>query len=157
MIKIGHSFDIHRLEKDRKLILGGITIPHDKGLLGHSDADALLHVVAESIIGALGKGDLGTFFPDNDEAYKNKESKYFVLEAVKMMEEEGYHINNIDATIFAEKPKMAPYISDIKKSIAALLNIDARNVNVKATCFEKLDAIGKEEAIASEAVVLIEK
>lgn len=157
MIKIGHSFDIHRLEEGHKLFLGGINIPFEKGLVGHSDADCLLHAISEAIIGALGKGDLGTFFPDTDMKYEGIASSYFVNETVKMMENEGYHLNNLDATIYLEKPHMNIYMKELKENIAFLLKTNIDCINIKATRYEKLDSIGEGKAIASEVVVLIEK
>lgn len=157
MYKIGHSKDIHRLVKDRPLILGGIKIPHSKGLLGHSDADCVLHSVAEAIIGALGKGDIGMMFPDNDIKYKGIESSYFVLEVKKLMENEGYKINNLDLTIYLESPMLKDYKVLIKENVARLLDCDSSLINIKATRNEMLDAIGKEEGIASECVVMLVK
>lgn len=157
MFKIGHSYDIHALVENRKLILGGIEIPFELGLLGHSDADVLLHAVAESILGALGLGDLGTFFPDTDKKYKDIDSKIIVSDVVKMMKNKGYKISNLDCTIFAEKPKLAPFIGDIKKSISTLLDAPVGSVNVKAATNEKLDAIGNLKAMAASATVLLIK
>lgn len=157
MYKIGTSYDIHQLSTGRKLILGGIEIPHDKGLLGHSDADCLLHAVAESILGALGLGDLGTLFPDTDMKNKDMDSKLIVNKAVELMKEQGFKVANIDTMIFAEKPKLATYMPQIKESIAALLQTHISNVNVKAGTNEKMDAIGAEKAIAAQATVLLIK
>ena len=157
MYRIGHSIDIHRLVKDRKLILGGIEIPYELGLLGHSDADVLLHAVSESILGALSLGDLGKFFPDTDERYKGIDSKILTQEVVKMMEEKGYEVNNLDCLLIMEKPKMRPYIDTIRESIASLLHTSIDNVNVKATTNEKLGEIGKGEAIQAHAVIMLRK
>lgn len=157
MYRIGHSIDIHRLVKDRKLILGGIEIPYELGLLGHSDADALLHAVTESIIGALALGDIGKFFPDNDPKYKNIDSKILTSEIVNIMEEKGYEVNNLDCLLIMEKPKMRPYIDSIRESIAKLLHTDINNINVKATTNEKLGEIGKGEAIQAHAVIMLRK
>ncbi|PKK87322.1 MAG: 2-C-methyl-D-erythritol 2,4-cyclodiphosphate synthase [Tenericutes bacterium HGW-Tenericutes-8] len=157
MYKIGNSYDIHQLVEHRKLILGGIEIPFEKGLLGHSDADCLLHAVAESIIGALGLGDLGTIFPDTDMKNKDLDSKIIVKRATALLKEHGYKIVNIDTSVFAEKPKLAPYIGLMRQSIADLLDIDLLDVNVKAATNEKLDAIGEQRAIAASATVLIMK
>lgn len=156
-IKIGHSYDIHQTTKERKLILGGIEIKNDFGLLGHSDADVLLHVVAESIFGALGIGDLGTHFPDTDKKNKDLDSKTIVNYAVNKLIEYGYNLENMDLTVFLEKPKLQPYIKKIKKSVSELLKIDQSNINIKASTYEKLDAIGNQKAIAAEAVCLIKK
>lgn len=157
MYRIGHSIDIHRLVKDRKLILGGIEIPYELGLLGHSDADVLLHAVSESIIGALALGDLGKFFPDTDPKYKGIDSKILTSEVVKMMEEKGYEVNNLDCLLIMEKPKMRPYIDTIRESIASLLHTSIENVNVKATTNEKLGEIGNELAIQAHASILLRK
>ncbi len=157
MFRIGHSTDIHQLVPNRKLILGGIEIPYEKGLLGHSDADALLHAITEAIIGALGLGDIGKHFPDNDPAYKDIDSKILLHKAYLLAKERGYIINNLDTTIFAEKPKMAPYIPQMRKTIAEILETDENNVNIKATRGEKLGFVGRGEGIACEAVVLLIK
>lgn len=156
-LRIGHSTDVHQLVPGRPLILGGVEIPHEKGLLGHSDADCLLHVVTEAILGALALGDIGTHFPDTDPKYKDVDSKLLLKEAVNMAFERGYKVNNIDCTIYAERPKMAIYIPKMRKVIAQLLQTDITNVNVKATRGEKMGFIGREEGIASEAVVLLIK
>jgi 2-C-methyl-D-erythritol 2,4-cyclodiphosphate synthase len=155
MYKIGHSKDTHRLVTNRKLILGGLEIPFEFGLLGHSDADVVLHVVAESIIGALGLGDLGTFFPDTDPQYKDRRSDYFVKTVVKMMVDLGYNVNNIDITIYLEKPILKDYKPLMKNNIAKLLQIDPSLVNVKATRGEGLGYVGRMEGISAEAVVLL--
>ena len=155
--RIGHSYDIHRLENNRKLILGGIEIAYIKGLLGHSDADCLLHAIAEAIIGALGLGDLGTHFSDKDPQYKDKQSSYFIVEVKKMLLQHHYSLVNIDATVFIEEPMLRPYIADMKKNISTLLDIEESQVNIKATRGEKLGYIGRSEGVAAEAVVLIAK
>lgn len=156
-MRIGHAWDVHRLVNNRPLILGGLKIPYSLGLLGHSDADVLLHAIAEALLGALALGDLGTFFPDNDMKYKDMDSKIILNEVYKMVQDKGYKIVNIDSTIYAEAPKLRPYIDEIRKSIASILNIPVEDVSVKATTHEKMGSIGKKEAISSEAVVLIEK
>ena len=157
MYRIGHSVDIHRLVKDRKLFLGGIEIPFELGLLGHSDADVLLHAITESIIGALALGDIGTFFPDNDPKYKNIDSKILTSEIVNLMEEKGYEVNNLDCLLILEKPKMRPYIDPIKKSIASLLHTTLDRINVKATTNEKLGEIGNGEAIQAHSIIMLRK
>lgn len=156
-MRIGHAWDVHRLVGNRPLILGGIEIPYSLGLLGHSDADVLLHAIAEALLGSLALGDLGTFFPDNDVKYKDMDSKIILMEVYKMIQDKGYKIVNIDSTIYAEAPKLRPYIDEIRKSISNVLNIPIEDVSVKATTHEKMGSIGKKEAISSEAVVLIEK
>lgn len=156
-MRIGHAWDVHRLVGNRPLILGGIEIPYSLGLLGHSDADVLLHAIAEALLGSLALGDLGTFFPDNDVKYKDMDSKIILMEVYKMIQDKGYKIVNIDSTIYAEAPKLRPYIDEIRKSISNVLNIPIEDVSVKATTHEMMGSIGKKEAISSEAVVLIEK
>lgn len=155
--RIGHSFDLHRLSEDRKLILGGLQIEHTKGLLGHSDADVLLHAISEAMLGALALGDLGTHFPDTDPKYKDLDSKEILKKANHLIKEQGYLIHNIDATVYAELPKLNPYIIDIRTHIAHLLDIEIEQVSIKATTYEGLDAIGRQEAMAAEAIVLLER
>ncbi|MFA7745254.1 2-C-methyl-D-erythritol 2,4-cyclodiphosphate synthase [Salinicoccus roseus] len=157
MIRIGHGFDVHAFEAGRPLIIGGIEIPHDRGLKGHSDADVLLHTMADAILGALALGDIGKFFPDTDAAFKDMDSKVLLSEVVEMMVKKGYRIGNMDAVIMAERPKFRPYIDDMRNVAASLLKTDLSNVNIKATTTEKLGFTGRGEGIASEAVVLIEK
>ena len=156
-IRIGHSTDIHQLVDGRKLILGGITIPHTKGLLGHSDADALLHAITESIIGSLGLGDIGKHFPDTNDEFKDVDSKILLEKAFQFAKSKGYRINNLDTTIFAQKPKMAPHIDDMRKVIASILETTLDQVNIKATRGEKIGFVGREEGIVCEAVVLLIK
>ncbi len=153
--KIGHSYDIHQIDKTRKLILGGILIDAEFGLLGHSDADVLLHAISESILGALGLGDLGTHFPDTDLKYKDLDSKEILIYAKNKCLELGFEIVNIDASIYAEEPKLAPYMNKIKENIAKILSINGNQINIKAGTNEKMDAVGKKEAIASEAVCML--
>lgn len=156
-MRIGHSFDIHQLVLNRPLWLGGIEIPHDKGLLGHSDADVLLHAISEAILGALALGDLGTYFPDTDPKYKGIDSKLILKEVQILMNDKGYTIANLDATIYAEFPKLNPHIKNIRESISRLLSIPLDLVSVKATTYEKMDAIGEQKAMAAESVVLLKK
>ena len=156
MVRIGQSKDIHRLVEGRDLIIGGVRIPYEKGLLGHSDADVLLHAIIESIIGALGLRDIGTHFPDKDEKYRGISSMKLLEETYRMMKEKGYHIGNLDSLIIIEKPKMAPYIEDMRRNIATVLNTDIGNVNVKATCAEGMGFIGNGEGAMAECVVLLE-
>lgn len=156
-MRIGHSFDIHQLVFDRPLWLGGIEIPYEKGLLGHSDADVLLHAISEAILGALALGDLGTYFPDNDPKYKGIDSKLILKEVQTLMIEKGYMIGNIDATIYAELPKLNPHIKNIRESISKLLTIPIDLVSIKATTYEKMDAIGEQKAMAAESIVLLKK
>lgn len=153
--KIGHGYDVHRLVEGRDLILGGVKIPFELGLLGHSDADALLHAVMDAILGALGEGDIGKHFPDTDKAFKDISSMLLAEECSRLMKDRGYKIGNIDATVIAQKPKLAPYISAMRKNIAAAFSTDEENINVKATTEEKLGFTGNLEGIACHAVVLI--
>lgn len=153
--KIGHAYDIHQLVKNRKLILGGVPINYNLGLLGHSDADVLIHAIAESILGALGIGDLGTHFPDTDTKYKDYDSKLILKYVKQKCYENDYEIVNIDASIYAEEPRLAPYLSEMKKNISEVLEISVEQINIKAGTNEKLDAIGNKKAIASEAVCLL--
>jgi 2-C-methyl-D-erythritol 4-phosphate cytidylyltransferase / 2-C-methyl-D-erythritol 2,4-cyclodiphosphate synthase len=156
-LRIGHSFDIHQLVEGRDLILGGLKIEHHKGLLGHSDADCLLHSISEAMLGALALGDLGTFYPDNDPKYKNIDSKLILKDVHEKIKTLGYEISNIDTTLYLELPKLNPIIIDIRNSISNILSISVDLISVKATTYEKLDAIGSEKAIASEAIVLLKK
>ncbi|EAC6131211.1 TPA: 2-C-methyl-D-erythritol 2,4-cyclodiphosphate synthase [Listeria monocytogenes] len=157
MIRIGQGYDVHKLAYDRELIVGGIKIPYEKGLLGHSDADVLLHAITDAIIGAIGAGDIGHFFPDTDMAFKDADSAELLEEIWQKVEADGFRLGNLDATIIAEKPKMAPHVEQMKLRIAELLHADSAQVNVKATTTEKLGFTGREEGIASLAVVLLEK
>lgn len=157
MYRIGQSSDIHKLVENRELILGGVHIPHTKGLLGHSDADALLHAIAESILGALALGDLGKHFPDTDHRYKGMNSLHILEEVAKMMDQQGYRINNLDAMIMIERPKMAPYIMTMRENIASALHCTIDQINVKATRGETLGYVGREEGVLAQAVVLLVK
>lgn len=157
MYRIGQSSDIHRLSEGRKLILGGVHIPFEKGLLGHSDADVLLHAIAESIIGALALGDLGKHFPDTDEAYKDADSLVLLKKTWDFMDTYGYCLHNLDATIMIERPKLAPYITQMRENIAGVLHCDLSQVNVKATRGEGLGYVGREEGVMAQAVVLLVK
>lgn len=157
MIRVGFSKDIHRLVAGRKLILGGVEIPNEKGELAHSDGDVLLHSLAESIIGALGLGDLGTYFPPEDKTTLGINSVTILKEVLKMMENEQFHIVNIDISIELESPKLKPYISEIKSSISNICAISSNYINVKAMTNEGLDATGNNLGIASYCVVLLEK
>lgn len=157
MFRIGHSKDVHQLVAGRPLILGGVEIVHDFGLLGHSDADVLCHVVTEAIIGALAKGDIGAHFPDTDPVFKGVDSRVLLRAAAKMMRDEGYSLANLDATVFAERPKMRPHIDAMRQNIAEDLNVALDQVNVKATRGEKMGFIGREEGMAAECVVLLLK
>lgn len=155
MYRIGQSTDIHQLVEGRQLILGGVEIPHEKGLLGHSDADALLHAIAESILGALALGDLGTHFPDTQEAYRDMNSLWMLRQVYQMMIERGYIINNLDAMIMIERPKMAPHIPHMRKNVADALHCSIEQINIKATRGEKVGFVGREEAVQAQAVILL--
>ena len=155
-MRIGQSIDIHQLVEGRKLILGGVEIPYKKGLKGHSDADVLLHAIIESIIGALGEGDIGKHFPDTDDRYKGISSMILLEETYKLMNEKGYKIGNVDAIIMTEQPKMAPHIPTMRNNIAKALHCDVTQINVKATRGEKRGFVGRGEGIVSQAVCLLE-
>lgn len=157
MFRIGYAEDIHRLVEKRKLILGHVEIDCHLGLLGHSDADVVLHAITESILGALALGDLGKFFPDTDAQYRGIDSSLLLLKVRSMMEVEGYIINNLDVTILAEKPKLAPYIAKIRQEIANLCQMSTKQVSVKAGTNEGLDAVGRGEAIKAIAIILLRK
>ena len=155
--RIGHGYDVHKLLKDRKLVLGGVEIPHTYGLLGHSDADVLIHAVMDAIIGALGLGDIGKHFPDTSAEYKDISSMTLLSRVYKLMDEYGMAIVNIDATVIAQKPKLAAYIERMRENISFALNCSIETVNVKATTEEHLGFTGREEGISAHAVVLLEK
>jgi len=156
-MRIGHGYDLHRLVEGRKLILGGIDIPHSMGLLGHSDADCVTHALADSIFGALALPDIGQYFPDTDPANKDLDSKLILVKAHKECSLAGYHISNIDITIVAQKPKIAPYIPAMKENLGATLGIAENCIGIKATTNETLGPVGREKAIACFAVSLLEK
>lgn len=157
MFRVGQGYDVHAFAEGRKLILGGIEIPHDRGLLGHSDADVLLHTITDAALGAIGEGDIGRHFPDTDPEWKDADSAKLLQYIWKIVEDKGYVLGNVDATIIAQRPKMAPYIEPIKNRVAELLNADPSQVNVKATTTEKLGFTGREEGIASLATILLIK
>ena len=154
-MRIGHGYDVHRLVADRKLIMGGVDIPWEKGLLGHSDADVLLHAIADGILGAIGEGDIGRHFPDTDPAFKGADSLKLLAHVMGLADGQGYKLGNLDATIIAQLPKMAPHIQAMRKNIAGVLNADVSRVNVKATTEEGLGFSGAGEGIAAHAVVLM--
>ncbi len=156
-MRIGMSTDIHQLAEGRKLVLGGVEIEHTKGLVGHSDADALLHAVAEAILGALALGDLGKWFPDTDPEWEGVSSLLILKEVAQMMRERGYRIGNVDSLVLAERPKMSPHIQKMRENIAEALQCDCDRISVKATRGEKLGFVGKEEGIVAQAVVLLEE
>ena len=154
---MGNGYDVHRLAAGRKLILGGVEVPNDKGLEGHSDADALCHAICDALLGAVGAGDIGHYFPDTDPQWKDISSLVLLEKVGQVVKEWGYKISNTDATIVAQQPKLAPYIDRMKQNIAKALAIGPAQVNVKATTTDKLGFPGREEGIAAEAVALVEK
>lgn len=156
-MRIGHGYDVHRLVEGRDLILGGVNIPHHHGLLGHSDADVLLHAVSDALLGAAGLGDIGKHFPDTDPQYKGADSLKLLQTVGQKITAAGYRISNIDVTMIAQRPKLRPYIESMERNIAAALNMDADRVNVKATTEETLGFTGKEEGMACHAVCLLEE
>lgn len=157
MFRIGHGYDVHRLTEGRKLILGGVDIQYEKGLLGHSDADVLVHAIMDSILGALTLGDIGKLFPDNDSAYKGADSIKLLEQVISIAEEKGFTVGNIDSTILCQAPKLAGYINNMRENIAKACNTDIGNISVKATTEEKLGFTGSGEGIAAHAVCIMEK
>ena len=157
MFRIGQGYDVHQLVEGRPLIIGGITIPHEKGLLGHSDADVLLHTVADACLGAIGAGDIGKHFPDTDPEFKDADSAKLLQYIWAIVKKEGYELGNADCTIIAQSPKMAPHIEEMRVRIAELLDASVDQINVKATTTEKLGFTGRSEGIAAQAVVLLVK
>ncbi len=156
MLRIGEGYDVHRLVENRKLIMGGVEIDYEKGLLGHSDADVLLHAISDALLGAAALGDIGHLFPDNDEKYKGADSLVLLGDVVKHLENKGFRVVNVDSTIIAQKPKMAPHIEAMRKNIAAALGVDISFVSVKATTEEGLGFTGEGLGIAAKAIALIE-
>ena len=156
-MRIGYGYDVHKLVFGKKLILGGVEIPFEKGLLGHSDADVLVHAIIDAILGAMARGDIGRLFPDSDKTYKNIESRILLRETAKIMFSAGFSIGNLDATICAEKPKLQDFISEMRKNIAEDLQTEIENISVKATTEEGLGISGTGEGISATAVVLLEK
>ncbi len=156
-MKIGIGYDVHKLVHDRELILGGVTVPFEKGLLGHSDADVLIHAIMDSILGALGKGDIGRHFPDTDDTFKGISSIVLLEKVRDIMNESGYKIGNVDSIVMAQKPKLKDYIPQMEINIAKALNTDVCNINVKATTEEHLGFTGRLEGIKSEAVCILEE
>ena len=151
--RVGFGYDVHRLVEGKPLILGGVTIPNDKGLLGYSDADVLIHAVIDAILGALGKGDIGQHFPDSDPAYQGADSLTLLKKIVGLAHDKGFTVNNLDASIVAQKPKLSPYLNDMKKRLSTVLEVDPDLLNVKATTTEGLGFCGREEGVAAYAVV----
>lgn len=156
MIHVGIGYDVHQLVAGRKLILGGVEIPHDKGLEGHSDADALMHAVCDAVLGAIGEGDIGQFFPNTDPRWKDAPSRIFLEEAARQVKERGGRIVNIDATLIAEQPKMMPHVSAMKEKIGAALGLPAKKIGIKATTNETMGFVGREEGIPAMAVAAVD-
>jgi len=156
-MRIGHGYDVHRLVDDRKLIMGGVEIPWEKGLLGHSDADVLLHAIADALLGALAMGDIGKHFPDSDPAFKGADSMKLLEHVVGLVRQRGYRVGNLDATIIAQRPKMAPHIPAMRENIARVCGVEVERINVKATTEEGLGFTGTGEGISAHAVVLMER
>ena len=157
MLRVGHGYDVHKLVEGRKLVLGGVEIENDGvGLLGHSDADVLLHAISDSLLGACALGDIGKHFPDSDEKYKGADSLVLLKHVVELIKEKGYSVNNVDATVIAQAPKLAPYIDEMRKNISSVLEVDIDFVNVKATTEEKLGFTGAKEGISAHCVCLIQ-
>ena len=155
-MRIGHGYDVHKLVEDRKLILGGVDIPYEKGLLGHSDADVLLHAISDALLGAAALGDIGKHFPDTDMAFKDADSRNLLRQVVNLIKEKGYRVGNIDCTIIAQKPKLKDYIEIMRKNIASDCNVDTSCVNVKATTEEGLGFTGEGSGISAHAVCILE-
>ena len=155
--RTGIGFDVHAFADDRKLIIGGVEIPYEKGLAGHSDADVLLHSITDALLGSLALGDLGNHFPDTDQKYKDADSKVLLRDAYNLIKEKGYKIGNIDAVVSAQKPKLSPFIDGIRKVISKLLDTEIENVSIKATTTERLGFVGREEGIAAFSTVLVLK
>ncbi|MEL6777692.1 MAG: 2-C-methyl-D-erythritol 2,4-cyclodiphosphate synthase [Cyanobacteria bacterium J06597_16] len=156
-IRIGNGYDIHRLATDRKLILGGIDIPHEKGLLGHSDADALTHAIMDAMLGALSLGDIGLYFPPSDPKWAGADSQVLLEQVNQLVSDRGWAVSNIDSVVIAEQPKLKPHISSMRDRLAATLNLEPDQIGIKATTHEKLGPLGKEEGIAAYAVALLHK
>ena len=153
--RVGTGFDVHQLTEGRKLILGGVDIPYDRGLLGHSDADVLVHAVMDALLGAAALGDIGKHFPDSDDQYRDISSLKLLAQVKKLLEENYYNIGNIDVTLIAQRPKISPYIDEMRDNLSAVLELDRTRINIKGTTTEKLGFTGREEGIACEAVCSI--
>jgi 2-C-methyl-D-erythritol 2,4-cyclodiphosphate synthase len=156
-IRIGFGYDVHEFTDNRKLILGGVEIPHTKGLLGHSDADVLLHAICDAMLGALALGDIGMHFPDTDEKYKDADSKKLLKHVDELIHANGYEVSNIDSSILLQKPKLSPYVNEMRRTISEIVNISVAHISIKATTTEGLGFVGREEGCAAHAVVLLNK
>lgn len=153
--RVGHGYDVHKLVEDRKLIIGGVEIPHYKGLLGHSDADVLAHAICDALLGAAALGDIGKHFPDNDDRYKDIDSLVLLEKVCELIRNKGYEISNVDSTILAQAPKLRPYIDEMRSKLAKAMKLDIDELSVKATTEERLGFTGREEGIAAHVVVLL--
>ncbi|MEN6391270.1 MAG: 2-C-methyl-D-erythritol 2,4-cyclodiphosphate synthase [Syntrophomonas sp.] len=156
-MRVGIGYDVHRFQEGRRLVIGGVEIPYHRGLLGHSDADVLIHAICDALLGAAGLGDIGQYFPDSDERYKDIDSLILLEQTAGLLEDRGWLVGNIDSTVVAQKPRLAPYIGVMKEKIAGVLNIPVGNVGIKATTSEGLGFEGREEGISAQAVVLLIK
>lgn len=156
-MRVGLGYDVHQLVEGRDLILGGVNIPYDKGLLGHSDADVLIHTIMDSILGALGLGDIGKHFPDTDMEYKDISSMVLLGRVYQLMDEKGYEIGNLDVSVAAQKPKLAPYIGEMRENVAALLKTPVDNINIKATTTEELGFVGRKEGMEAYGICLLKR
>ncbi|MBL4775422.1 MAG: 2-C-methyl-D-erythritol 2,4-cyclodiphosphate synthase [Mariprofundus sp.] len=154
-IRVGHGYDVHAFADDRKLMLGGVQVPYERGLAGHSDADVLIHALCDALLGAVGLNDIGHHFPDHDAQYKDRDSTLFLAHTVALLKDKGWSVGNVDCTIMAQEPKIGPHVAAMKKRLAALLLVDEDAVNIKATTTERLGFVGRAEGIAAEAVVLV--
>ncbi len=154
-IRVGIGYDLHRLEENRDLIIGGVKIPYEKGLLGHSDADVLVHAIIDALLGAVSLPDIGTLFPDTDEKYKDADSIKLLKQVYYMVKEKGFYIGNLDTNIIAQAPKMMPYIQEMKKVLSSILGLNLEDISIKAKTKEHLDAVGEKRAIEAQAVVLV--
>jgi len=157
MMRIGHGYDVHAFAAGRKLVLGGVVIPHDQGLLGHSDADVLCHALSDALLGALSLGDIGKHFPDTDPAFRGADSLLLLRRVVELISEQGYRVRNADTTLILQRPKIAPYVAAMRQNLSAALGVDESDVSVKATTTEGLGFTGREEGVAAHAVVLVVK
>ena len=155
--RIGHGYDVHKLEIGEKFVIGGIEIDHDKGAVGHSDADIIIHVMCDSILGALSEGDIGKHFPDTDEKYKGIDSKELLLEVLETLHKKGFEINNIDVTVLLQRPKLRNHIDEMIETLSAVMKIDKKKLSIKATTTEGLGFVGREEGVAAHCVTLINK
>lgn len=155
--RIGFGYDVHEFAEKRKLILGGVEIPHTKGLLGHSDADVLLHAICDAMLGALALGDIGMHFPNSDEKYKDADSKKLLKHVDELIHANGYEVSNIDSTVLLQHPKLSPYVNEMRRAIADIVNLSVSQISIKATTTENLGFVGREEGCAAHAVVLLSK